>query len=92
MHTHYFTTKIEVAFGVKIYSFVGCFVLFVFKMGDIRKHFLSDENSLWKRKNGEAAEKENLRRQHIMRRKKVMESKTYGKELTSDILPAELVL
>lgn len=39
----------------------------------------------------EAAEKENLRRQHSMRRKKGMESKPHGKELTSDILSAESV-
>lgn len=75
-----------------IFLFVDWFVLFVFKVGDIRTHFLSDENSLGKREREvEAAEKENCRRQNSMRRRKGMESKTHRKELASDILSAELL-
>ena len=51
-------------------------ILFGFKMGDIRTHFLSDKNSLRRRKReAEAAEKENPRRQNSIRRQKGMDPK-----------------
>lgn len=50
VHTYYLTTKIEAAGGGQgIFLFIDWFVLFVFKMGDIRTHLLPYENSLGKR-------------------------------------------
>lgn len=48
-HINSFTTKIEAACEVKEYFYL-LIVWFVFKMGDIRIHLLSDKNRLGKRK------------------------------------------
>lgn len=69
---------------------MDCFVLFVFKVGDIRTHFLSDENSLGrrKRKRNRSSREGKSQKTTFHEKKKRMESKPLGKELTSDILSA----